>query len=180
MQEVGLIKIFTWKHLTLWRPVLLGFSQSTECLISYLHPELLSRGCWRSAACSGHGVSFVQTAGKCQVPVSRVPSQPHIWPCFGGISWPSCPGSNEDSIDRPLCAFTRPELASSKSLDHTCLTSLLAQENIPSCCFFPYLGLQCYSHWSHMQLHVSILSQVSHTFSNIRNNLLKQATWKII
>ena len=35
-------KIFIWKHLTIWRPVLGGFVQSTECLISDLHPELLS------------------------------------------------------------------------------------------------------------------------------------------
>ena len=178
MQEFGLINLYLKTSDSL-KAGSCGFFPE-HSLISYLHPELLSRGCWRSAAFSGHGVSFVETAGKCQVPVSRVPSQPHIWPCFGGISWPLCPGSNEDSIDRPLCAFTRPDLASSKSLDHTCLTSLLAQENIPSCCFFPYLGLHCYSHWFHMELHVSILSQVSHTFNNIRNNLLKQATWKII
>ena len=30
----------------------------------------------------------------------------------------------------------------------TCLTSLLVQENIPSCCFFPYLELHCYHHRS--------------------------------
>ena len=36
--------------------------------------------------------------------------------------------------------FSHLVLASSKSLDHTCLISLLAQENIPSCCFFPMQG----------------------------------------
>ena len=39
-----------------------------------------------------------------------------MWPCFGGISGPLCPRSNEEPIDRPLCAVTRPDLASSKSL----------------------------------------------------------------
>ena len=34
----------------------------------------------------------------------------------------------------------------SKILWITCLTRLLVQENIPSCCFFPYLELYCYHH----------------------------------
>ena len=37
----------------------------------------------------------------------------------------------------------------SKILWTTCLTSFLVQENIPSCCFLPYLELHCYHHWSH-------------------------------
>ena len=36
----------------------------------------------------------------------------------------------------------------SKILWTTCLTSFLVQENIPSCCFFPYLELHYYHHWS--------------------------------
>ena len=34
----------------------------------------------------------------------------------------------------------------SKILWNTCLTSVLVQENIPSCYFFPYLELHCYHH----------------------------------
>ena len=79
-------KIFTWKHLTIWRPVLLGFSQSTECLISDLHPELLSR----SAACSGHDIIFVETAGKCQLPVSRVHIFDHALGAFHAHCAPQC------------------------------------------------------------------------------------------
>ena len=38
-------------------------------------PPLISfKGCWRSTACNGHDVIFVEIAGKCQFPVSRVPS----------------------------------------------------------------------------------------------------------
>ena len=50
----------------------------------------------------------------------------------------------------------------SKILWTTCLTSLLVQENIPSCCFFPYLELHCYHHRSHMGLYI-ILLEASHT-----------------
>ena len=58
------------------------------------------------------------------------------------------------------CTFRNP--ACQASLDTTCLTSLLVQENIPSCCFFPYLELHCYHHQSHMELY-TILSEASVT-----------------
>ena len=45
----------------------------------------------------------------------------------------------------------------SKILWTTCLTSLLVQENIPSCCFFPYLELHCYHYRSHMGLYIILL-----------------------
>ena len=91
-----------------------------------------------------------------QSPVSRVPSEPHIWPCLGGISWPLCPmalgrlipRSREGSIDRPLnVLFLEQALWVAKSLDHTCLISLLVQEKIPFSCFFLYLELHYYNHW---------------------------------
>ena len=50
----------------------------------------------------------------------------------------------------------------SKILWTTCLTSLLVQENISSCCFFPYLELYCYHHQCHMGLYI-ILSEASVT-----------------
>ena len=61
------------------------------------------------------------------------------------------------------CAVT--ELAHkivSKILWTTCLTSLLVQENIPSYCFFRYLELHCYHHWSHMQLCIISSETQSH------------------
>ena len=60
----------------------------------------------------------------------------------------------------PYCTFGNP--ACQASLDTTCLTSLLVQENIPSCCFFPYLELHYYHHQSHMELYI-ILSEASVT-----------------
>ena len=101
-------KIFTWKH---------DYLKAGSCRFFPEHrvpyfwsPWTPFRGYWSSAACSGHEIILVEAAGKCQLPVSRVPSQPHIWPCFWGISWPLCPAvlgrllprSREDSIDRPL------------------------------------------------------------------------------
>ena len=50
----------------------------------------------------------------------------------------------------------------SKILWTTCLTSLLVQENIPSCCFFSYLELHCHHHQSHRELYI-ILSEASVT-----------------
>ena len=49
----------------------------------------------------------------------------------------------------------------SKILWTTCLTSLLVQENIPSC-FFSYLELHCHHHRSHRELYI-ILSEASVT-----------------
>ena len=49
-----------------------------------------------------------------------------------------------------------------KILWTTCLTSLLVQENIPSCCFSPYLELHCYHHPCHRELYI-ILSEASVT-----------------
>ena len=48
----------------------------------------------------------------------------------------------------------------SKILWTTCLTSLLVQENIPSCCFFQYLELHCYHHRFHqlVQFSCSVVS----------------------
>ena len=50
----------------------------------------------------------------------------------------------------------------SKILWTTSLTSLLVQENISSCCFFPYVVLHYYHHQSHVELY-SILSEASVT-----------------
>ena len=73
-------KIFTWKHLTIWRPVLLGFSQSTGCLFFWIPPWTPFRECWGLAACSGHDVIFVGAAFSQQGPFKAT-----IWLCFGGI-----------------------------------------------------------------------------------------------
>ena len=90
--------------------------------------------------------------GSWQVPT---PSQqgPHIWPCFGWVSCPLCPTVLGRLIPVPgkipvCCYWTRP-CEQEKSLDHTCLIILLVQENIPSCCFFPYLELHYYNLFSY-------------------------------
>ena len=54
-----------------------GFSQSTEGLISDLHPELLSRGVEGQQLIVAMTI-FAETAGQCQLPVSRTPSWPLI------------------------------------------------------------------------------------------------------
>ena len=50
----------------------------------------------------------------------------------------------------------------SKILWTTCLTSLLVQENILSCCFFSYLELHCHHHQSPRELYI-IISEASVT-----------------
>ena len=77
------------------------------------------------------------------------------------------------------CHQTRP-CKQQKSLDHTCLTSLLVRK------IFPLVAS------SHIQNYIITIIDLiwncisafyhrpSHTFGNIRNNLLKQATQKII
>ena len=77
-----------------------------------------------------------------------------LWVCFMPIVLCSAgkahSSSREDSIDRPLSVLLLDQdLWAAKSLDHACLIILLVQENIPSCCFFPYLELHYYNHWSH-------------------------------
>jgi len=69
-------------------------------------------------------------------------------------------------VDRPLNVLAVIGLGHktvSKILWTTGLTSLLVQENIPSCCFFQYLELHCYHHRSHVELYI-ILSKASVTY----------------
>ena len=123
--------------------------------------------------------------GSWQVPISSQQGPliiDHALGAFHGHCVPQCwQGSFPGLMKIPLtghsvCCYWTRACEQQKSLDHACLISLLVQENIPSYCFFPYLELHYYNHWSHMELHISILSQVSHTFGDIRNNLLKQVT----
>ena len=50
-----------------------SFSQSTDCLIPDLNPELLS-GVLKVSSCSGHDLIFVDVDGKCHFSVDRAPS----------------------------------------------------------------------------------------------------------
>ena len=52
-------KILSWKHLTIWRPVLPVFprAQSTSFLISTLNSF---QGCWRPAAATAHDLILVE------------------------------------------------------------------------------------------------------------------------
>ena len=57
-------KVVSWKYPTIWRPVLPGFSLSSECIISALYPELLweSR---KSAAATIDDLILIEVDGKC-------------------------------------------------------------------------------------------------------------------
>ena len=87
-------KISSWKYPIIWRPVPPAFSRARfslvaqacptlcnprdciPCLISALHPELLFRPCWKSAAAAEHKLILVEVDGKCPwwVPMCS-------WPC---------------------------------------------------------------------------------------------------
>ena len=69
MQELGLIKSPEKIYL---KACSASFSQSTECLILDLHPELLS-GPLKVSSCSGHDIIAVNVDGKCQSSVGRAP-----------------------------------------------------------------------------------------------------------
>ena len=58
----------------------------------------------------------------------------------------------------------------SKSADRTCLTSLLVQENIPSCCFFSYTESHHYNYGFYVELYPSLHQWLSHTLGNVRDN----------
>ena len=106
MQEFGLIKSLPE---SLWLSEGQFFwafprAQSALFLISILSSF---QGCWRWAACSGHDVIFVEAAGKCQLPVSRVHIFDHALGTFHAHCVPHSAGkahssSREDSIDRSL------------------------------------------------------------------------------
>ena len=111
----------------------------------------------------------------------------HVLGAFQGLCIPwcwegSCWESNKDSIDRPLqCVVTRPGLESSKSL--WTIPVLLASWSRK---IFPLVAS------SHIQIYIitiidliwkyisTFYHRLSHTFCNIINNPLKQATQKII
>ena len=86
----------------------------------------------------------------------------------GGTSWPFYPTVlrmsilrfGKDFVDRPVNMLGHKTV--SKILWTTCLISFLVQENIPSCCFLPYLELHYYHHQSHMGQYI-ILLEASHT-----------------
>ena len=66
----------------------------------------------------------------------------------------------------------------SKILWTTCLTSLLVQENIPSCCFFPYVVTLLLSLISYGAIYYFIRG-LKHIFGSVRNsNFVKQMKYK--
>ena len=67
----------------------------------------------------------------------------------------------------------------SKILWTTCLTSLLVQENIPSCCFFPYLELPLLPSLISYGTMYYFIRDLSHTSGTVRNsNFVKQVKYK--
>ena len=128
-------------------------------------------------------------ADKGQLPVSRAPSQPHILPCLGAFHGHCVPqfweGSFPGLIQIPLashsvfCHQTKP----CKQQSLWTIPVLLASSSRK---LFP---LVVYSHiyryiitiidfiWNCIS---AFYHRLSHTFGNVRNNLMKQTTQKII
>ena len=129
--------------------------------------------------CSVHDLIFVEEDGKCQFPVTGPLYGLEVDHGLGGILWPSCPVYWEGSFPGLLkislvghsmcCYWTRP-CEQQKSLDCTCLTSLLVQENVPSCYFFSYTELHHYNYGFQMELYTIIIVCLSHTRDNVRDN----------
>ena len=70
MQELG-SKNLSWKYLVLKKVCSASFSQSTECLIPDLHPEILP-GCVEGQWLQWFVTVYVEADGKCQFLVGRV------------------------------------------------------------------------------------------------------------
>ena len=68
MQELG---IFSWKYLTIWRPVLPVFPEHRASHF-WFPPWAPFRGCWGSAAAVAHDSIHAEADGKRQSPV-------HTW-----------------------------------------------------------------------------------------------------
>ena len=73
MQEFGLIKkkIFTWKHLTIWRPVLSIFPEYSVSAWFLTSPEFLSGSIEVQQLYSWPDLILAEAVCKCQFPVSR-------------------------------------------------------------------------------------------------------------
>ena len=69
---------------------------------------------------------------------------------LGGILWPRMlgPRSGKDFVDRPLNLLLVDEalLTVARNLWAACLTSVMAQEVVPSCRFFPHMELHYYNY----------------------------------
>ena len=149
-----------------------SFSQSVEYLILDLHPELLS-GLLKVSTCSGHDIISVDVDGKCQSSVGKAPFCSQTWPRFWGGHFMTILSHGAENVHSQVWQrFCRPasqcavtglgHKTVAKILWTTCLSSLLVQENISSCCFFSYLELHCHHHRSHREIYI-ILSEASVT-----------------
>ena len=181
MQELGL-KIFSWKDLTIWQPVLPVFprAQSASFLIFTLNSFFrgvesqqlqrpwfnLCRCRWRVSVFSWQSPFLLINLIMIMRGAVHYPFIPWCW---------ECPFSGKQATQ---CAVTGlGHKTVSKILWTTCLTSFLVQENISSCCFLPYLELHCYHYWSHTGLYI-ILLEASHTYSVRNSNFVKQVKYK--
>ena len=68
--RIGLIKSAP-EGIKLSKDMFWQFFQRTQCLISALHLELLSRGCWKLAAAIVHDVIFLEVNSKCQFAIDN-------------------------------------------------------------------------------------------------------------
>ena len=63
--RIGLLKSAP-EGIKLSKDMFWQFFRRTQCLISALHLEFLSRGCWKLAAATVHDVIFLEVNSKCQ------------------------------------------------------------------------------------------------------------------
>ena len=159
MQELGLMKIFTWKYLTNWRPVLLVFPRaqsSFECVFNI-------------SSCSYSGLNLC--TGRWQVPFSSRQGPyrlKHLIMVSGETHVHSVPWFQECSFPglwRFIYVFffnvliLDYALKIAKIMNHICLTSSLlwSRKIFPLVASSPYLELHYYNHWSHMELYIIFL-----------------------
>ena len=183
MQESGLRKIFTWKCLTFWRPVLSVFlrAHSASFLISTLNSF---QGVLKVSSLQWSWFNLCR--GRQQVPICswrrhcRVMNLTMVWDAFYDRFVPPCwqcslPGLAKTLLIGYSGAATGVGLRSSKSLwMMPVLPASGARKIVP---FVAYLQL----HFAIINLiwnYRSFYQRLSHTFGNVRSNFLKQATQK--
>ena len=108
---------------------------------------------------------FAEADGKRQFSFGRVPSGSCMWPWFGGHLMTISSHGARNAYSQvwwrqatQCAAIIGPGLLLTVAKDSGPFVSLAS---LGKYCllFFPYLELYCYSHWSHMELYIIILSE---------------------
>lgn len=88
------------------------------------------------------------------------------------------------------CAFTGYVNDSQEALDRLSFWTVMIWKMVPSCCFFPYLELHYYDHWSYRIIYLincfkspnyySFYLRLRHASGNVRNNNLVKDKIQVI